>query len=262
MEPPLRPYSPEDPSDPSATSAPLRVASPSELLNQTHSPLTGDRILAAIDLGTNSVHMVVVKIDPEIPAFTIIGREKETIRLGERNAESPTQLTAAAMNRTIEALRRCQSVAQTLKAEQIVAVTTSAVREATNGHEFLERIEAELGLQVDLISGVEEARRIYLGVLSGMEFNHQPHIVIDIGGGSTELILGDGQEPRFLSSTKVGAVRLTSEFVTTDPISDLEFCELQSYIRGMLERPLDELRGSLAPEEVPRLVGTSGTIET
>lgn len=221
-----------------------------------------DYTLAAIDIGTNSIHMVVVKIYPDLPGFTIIGREKETVRLGERQAEIANQLTPAAMDRAIAALRRCQGVATTLKAKQIIAVATSAVREATNGRDFLARIETELGLQVDLISGSEEARRIYLGVLSALEFNNQSHVVIDIGGGSTELILGDGHEPRVLSSTKVGAVRLTAEMVTTDPISTREFIELQAYIRGMLERPIEELKAALHPGESVRLVGTSGTIET
>jgi exopolyphosphatase/guanosine-5'-triphosphate,3'-diphosphate pyrophosphatase len=95
-----------------------------------------------------------------------------------------------------------------------------------------------------------------------MEFNHQPHVIIDIGGGSTELILGDGHEPRTLSSTKVGAVRLTAELVQTDPISNSEFNYLQAYVRGMMERPTEELLAYIRPGETPRLVGTSGTIET
>jgi exopolyphosphatase / guanosine-5'-triphosphate,3'-diphosphate pyrophosphatase len=113
-----------------------------------------------------------------------------------------------------------------------------------------------------LISGQEEARRIYLGVLSGMEFNNQPHIIVDIGGGSTEVILGDSHEPRTLTSTKVGAVRLTSELITTDPISNVEFQYLQAYARGMLERSVDEVLANLQFGESPRLVGTAGTIET
>jgi exopolyphosphatase / guanosine-5'-triphosphate,3'-diphosphate pyrophosphatase len=140
-------------------------------------------------------------------------------------------------------------------------VATSAVREAPNGRDFLEWIEAELGLLVHLISGQEEARRIYLGVLSGMEFNNHPHIIIDIGGGSTELILGDGHDPRSLSSTKVGAVRLTSEMITTDPISTKELTDLKAYVRGMLERSVESLQSHLKPNEIPRLIGTSGTIE-
>lgn len=220
-----------------------------------------ERIIAAIDLGTNSLHMVVVRIEPKLPAFTIIAREKETVRLGDRDPETG-ELKPAVMQRACQSLRRFQEIAKSLNVETIVAVATSAVREAPNGRQFLQQLEEELGLSVSLISGQEEARRIYLGVLSGMEFNNQPHIIIDIGGGSTELILGNGQEPRFLSSTKVGAVRLTTEFITTDPISNAEFQYLQAFVRGNLERAVDELRAQLQPGEQPRLVGTSGTIET
>ena len=220
-----------------------------------------ERTLAAIDIGTNSIHMVVVRVHPAIPAFTIIAKEKDTVRLGDRDPKTG-DLTPVAMNRAIAALQRCQKLAKSLNAEQIVAVATSAVREAPNGRDFLKQVDAELGLFVNLISGQEEARRIYLGVLSGMEFNSTPHIIIDIGGGSTELILGDSHEPRSLSSTKVGAVRLTAEFITTDPISNTELQYLQAYIRGMLERPVEELLAYLKPGEQARLVGTSGTIET
>jgi exopolyphosphatase/guanosine-5'-triphosphate,3'-diphosphate pyrophosphatase len=225
-----------------------------------------DRILAAIDVGTNSIHMVIVQIQPSLPAFSIIAREKDMVRLGERCRQTG-KLAPEAMERSIAALRRCQEIAHSMEAEQIVAVATSAVREAPNGRDFLQQVKAELGLSINLISGQEEARRIYLGVLSGMEFDGQPHIVMDIGGGSTELILGDGHEPLSLSSTKVGAVRLTDEFVTTDPISSKEFQRLQAYVRGMLERPVDECirvasrRESHLQPGQPRLVGTSGTIE-
>lgn len=243
-------------------------APPSALLEpiSVGSPLSSQpiRTLAAIDVGTNSIHMVVVQIDPDLPSFTIIAREKTTVRLGDRDKETG-YLTPEAMSRAITALKRCQEIARSLKVEQTLAVATSALREAGNGKDFLQQIETQLGLHVDLISGAEEARRIYLGVLSGMEFNNQLHVVIDIGGGSTELVLGDGREPSFLSSTKVGAVRLTAEFITTDPISDAEFSSLQAFTRGMLERPIEELQTHLQQADtpiVPRLVGTSGTIET
>ncbi|WP_341525285.1 Ppx/GppA phosphatase family protein [Nostoc sp. UHCC 0302] len=219
------------------------------------------RIIAAIDLGTNSLHMVVVKIDPTLPAFSIIAREKETVRLGDRDI-AIGNLKPEIIEKAIAALGRFQEVAKTLNVETIVAVATSAVREAPNGKDFLHKVEAELGLSVDLISGQEEARRIYLGVLSGMEFNNQPHMIIDIGGGSTELILGDSHEPRTLTSTKIGAVRLTSELIHTDPISNSEFQYLQAYARGILERSVDEVLTNLQFGESPRLVGTSGTIET
>lgn len=217
--------------------------------------------LAAIDIGTNSIHMVVVRIQPSLPTFTIVAKEKDTVRLGDRDPKTK-RLTPKAMQRALAALRRCQDLAVSFHAKHIVAVATSAMREAPNGADFLQQIEAELGLAVKLISGKEEARRIYLGVLSCMDFNNQPHVIIDIGGGSTEIVLADTYQPRFLSSTKVGAVRLTQEFVTTDPISSDELRYLQAYVRGMLERAVEELQEALQPSEQPCLVGTSGTIKT
>ncbi len=232
---------------------------------ESSSTIDGDRstdpIIAAIDIGTNSVHMVVVRIVASLPAFSIIAREKETVRLGDRDPLTGN-LTPAAIDRAKGALKRCQEVAKSLNVSQILAVATSAVREAPNGHEFVREIETELGLAVNIISGQEEARRIYLGVLSGVEFNNTPHLMIDIGGGSTELILGDSHEPRTLSSTKIGAVRLTAEFIPTNPINDRSLSYLQAFVRGQLERPIDEIKANLRLGETPKMVGTAGTIET
>ncbi|CAN1212817.1 Ppx/GppA phosphatase family protein [Tumidithrix helvetica PCC 7403] len=219
-----------------------------------------DRILAAIDIGTNSIHMVVVRVKTHLPSMSIIAAEKATVRLGERCAQTG-KLLDEAMERSLEALARCQEICRAMDVEEIIIVATSATRESPNGLDFIRRIEQELGLRVEIISGQEEARRIYLGVLSAMELQNQPHVVIDIGGGSTELILGDGHDPLYLSSTKVGAVRLTDQFIKTDPISILEFERLQNYIRGMLERPIDELKQSL-DRKPAQMIGTSGTIET
>lgn len=220
-----------------------------------------DCIFGAIDIGTNSIHMVVVQINAQIPSFNIIAKEKDTVRLGDRDPDTGN-LTKEAINRSLSALKRCKNLAQTMKVDQIIAVATSATREAPNGKEFLKQIEDELGIVVDLISGQEEARRIYLGVLSGMDFGGKIHSVIDIGGGSTEIILGDKEEIRVLSSTKVGAVRLTQDFIHSDPINTKEFIALQAYIRGMLERPVEEFKNALHLGEKPILVGTSGTAET
>ncbi|WP_008312146.1 Ppx/GppA phosphatase family protein [Leptolyngbya sp. PCC 6406] len=240
-----------------AAPEPVAIAYPARF---ERDPLRHDRILAAIDVGTNSIHMVVVKIQPQFPTFTIIDREKETVRLGNFS-EGTGELSEEAIERGLRALKRCRSIAESFQAEDIIAVATSAVREADNGPAFLERVKQEVGLAVSLISGTEEARRIYLGVLSGMEFHNRPHAIIDIGGGSTEVILGTGEIHRFLSSTKVGAVRLMSQFVTTDPLSDEEFTYLRAYVRGRLEPPVEDLKRHLEPEERLRLVGTSGTIE-
>ncbi|XTZ12934.1 MAG: Ppx/GppA phosphatase family protein, partial [cyanobacterium endosymbiont of Rhopalodia inflata] len=229
--------------------------------NYTNSDNRNTCLLAAIDIGTNSIHMVVVEIDKTLLTFTIINREKDTVRLGEREVKT-RKLTEEAIKRAIASLKRCKDLAISLKVEHIVAIATSATREAPNGQDFIQRVLLEVGIQVDLISGYEEARRIYLGVLSSMDFQDRPHVIIDIGGGSTEIILADVHEPRFLSSIKVGAVRLTEELITTDPLSETEFTNLRAYARGMLEHPIDELRRKLGDNEQPQLVGTSGTIET
>ncbi|MFN5963708.1 MAG: Ppx/GppA phosphatase family protein, partial [Pseudanabaena sp.] len=133
-----------------------------------------------------------------------------------------------------------------------------------NGAEFIRRINEELGLYIEVISGQEEARRIYLGVISAMELKDEPHLLIDIGGGSTEIILGDGRDPKYLSSTKIGAVRLTDLFVSTDPISQTEYDRLLGYILGSIERPTDDLRSLLQEKNIKSLnaIGTSGTVET
>ena len=229
--------------------------------NKPSESVQENQMIAAIDIGTNSLHMVVVKIEATLPSFTIIAREKETVRLGDRNLITG-ELKPEVMMKAIACLGRFKTLADSLGTNSIVAVATSAVRESPNGQEFLQQIETEVGLSVDLISGPEEARRIYLGVLSGMEFNNKPHIIIDIGGGSTELILGDSEEPRSLTSTKIGAVRLTGELIASDPISETEFKYLQAYARGMLERSVEEVQGKLKIGDSPQLIGTSGTIET
>ena len=221
------------------------------------------KTLAAIDVGTNSIHMVIVQIQTSIPSFSLIESEKATVRLGERCAQTGN-LTEEAMKRSLEALKRCQEICRTFKVEEIVAVATSATREAPNGHDFIRRIYEELGLHVEVISGQEEARRIYLGVISAMELNDEPHLLIDIGGGSTEMILGDGRDPLYLSSTKIGAVRLTDLFIKSDPISQTDYERLLGYVLGSIERPTDDLRSLLHDNNIKSLkaIGTSGTIET
>jgi exopolyphosphatase / guanosine-5'-triphosphate,3'-diphosphate pyrophosphatase len=225
-------------------------------------------VLAAIDIGTNSIHMVIAKIDPVLPSFHIIAKEKDTVRLGDF-CEATGNLTEEAMLRGIDSIKRCLKVAERFNADDVVAVATSAVREAGNGTTFIDRVKAEVGLSINLISGTEEARRIYLGVISGMEFRGRPHALIDIGGGSTEITLGSGGTADFLSSNKVGAVRLSAKFVSSDPISEKEYDYLRAYVRGVLEPTIDKLQkkrrkntGNNASFKQPlKVIGTSGTIE-
>ena len=216
------------------------------------------RRVAAIDIGTNSTHLLVASVDTTLGTFSIEQAEKSTTRLGERDPDSG-ELTSEAMQRGYETLRRFRDLAMSHDVEQIVTAATSAVREAPNGREFLQSIQDGLGIDVDLVSGPEEARLIYLGVLSGMSFGDRPHLVLDIGGGSTELILADGRDARALTSTRVGAVRLQRDFVKDDPIPPHRRSFLQAFIQGSLEPAVDKVHRRIKPGEIPVLVATSGT---
>ncbi len=214
--------------------------------------------VATIDIGTNSTHLLIAKLEPKLNTFSIELAEKSTTRLGERDPDTG-ELTSLAMNRAFSTLKRFKDLSESYKVESLIIAATSAVREASNGRIFLSEIKKKIGLDVELISGAEEARLIYLGVLSGMQFDNKPHLVLDIGGGSTELILADSSEARALTSTKIGAVRLQREFIKKDPISSETELFLRSFIRGSMESAIDKVSKRIEAGERPVLVATSGT---
>ena len=218
----------------------------------------GRRRVAAIDIGTNSIHLLVAEVDPELRSFSVLVAEKATTRLGERDPETG-DLSSDAIERAFRTLRQDRDLALSHGVEQIVTAATSAVREAPNGGDFLVALQEQLGLEVDLVSGPEEARLIYLGVLSGMTFGDQPHLILDIGGGSTELVLADGRDARSLTSTRIGAVRLQREFCRQDPLPPDQHSFLKAYIQGALDPAVAQTRAALQPAERPLLVATSGT---
>ena len=216
------------------------------------------RDIAAIDIGTNSTHLLVASVNPLLHTFSVELAEKSTTRLGEKDPDSG-ELTKSAIERVLETLKRFKDMAESHKVEQIVIAATSAVREAPNGRSFLDQIKSSLELDVDLISGPEEARLIYLGVLSGLPFGKKPHFILDIGGGSTELILADERDARALTSTRIGAVRLQRDFVKQDPLSPSRLDFLKTFIQGSLEPAVDKVLRRLKVGEQPSMVATSGT---
>jgi exopolyphosphatase/guanosine-5'-triphosphate,3'-diphosphate pyrophosphatase len=218
----------------------------------------GRRRVAAIDIGTNSIHLLIAEVDGALSSFSVLHCEKATARLGERDPETG-DLSVVAIERAFQSLRHGRDLAISYGVEQIVTAATSAVREAPNGRDFLLALQEQLGLEVDLVSGPEEARLIYLGVLSGMGFGDQPHLILDIGGGSTELVLADGRDARALTSTRIGAVRLQREFGQPDPLPPQRCRFLQAYIQGALDPAVAEVRAALKPGDRPQLVATSGT---
>ncbi len=214
--------------------------------------------VAAIDIGTNSIHMVLAAVDQQLRSFSVLITEKASVRLGERDPETG-DLTREAMERAMVALSHHRQLADSHGAQAVVGTATSAVREAGNGREFLALVEEKLGLQVDLVDGREEARLIYLGVLSAMDFAGKPHLILDIGGGSTELILADSYDTRSLSSLRVGAVRLAQDFGFHGPSTPERVQFLKTFIQGMLEPAVVKVQQRLTVGESPVLVCTSGT---
>jgi exopolyphosphatase/guanosine-5'-triphosphate,3'-diphosphate pyrophosphatase len=210
--------------------------------------------LAAIDIGSNSIHLVIVRA-VRGQNLEIIDREKEMVRLGSVTLRSH-RLSKETIDRAVETLIRFKKMAEANRVDLIIATATSAVRESDNSDEFIEIVRKNVGLDVQLLPGVEEARLIALAVSEVTDFNGRRGLIIDIGGGSTEFIITRGGEPDLLLSLRLGAVRLTEKFITTDPISDAERDRLVATIRSDLIRAVNEIRGV----GFDFVIGTSGTI--
>lgn len=215
----------------------------------------GPDTIAAVDIGTNSFHLVVAR-SSEPGRFEVIAREKEMVRLGS-GAPDMKELDPAAIERGVAALRRMRQVAEIHDAS-LVAVATSAVREAENAREFLHRAKAEAGVSVDVITGLEEARLIYLGVLQALPVFDRRTVLVDIGGGSTEVLLGHKGDVLVAGSLKLGAIRLTRRFFRTDTLHPAALDACRRYVRAALV----PLAREVLAQGFDVAVGTSGTIES
>lgn len=211
------------------------------------------RTLAAIDVGTNSIHLLVARV-AEGGRFEVVTKEKEMVRLGSSGTDMK-RLTPKAIERGIDVLARFRKVAEAAEAP-VRAVATSAVREAENRDAFIDRARTEAGVEVEVISGFEEARLIHLGVLQAVPVIDQHALVVDIGGGSTELVIGHGGEALAATSLKLGAIRLTRRFFPRERIKGGEVDSCRAYVRSLLAPFLREVAAH--PFEVA--VGSSGTI--
>jgi exopolyphosphatase/guanosine-5'-triphosphate,3'-diphosphate pyrophosphatase len=197
--------------------------------------------LAAIDIGSNSIKLVVVDAVSS-DSFNVLASEREVVRLGQETLVKK-HVGDAAMRRAIDCLKRFRSIAETHGAEQIVAIATASVREADNSANFLRAVEQETGLRVQVLSGIEEARLIGLAASQGCTPKGSTSLNIDIGGGSTEISIFRDTEPLILRSVKLGAVGLTDHFIRSDPPEPDELNDLRNEIRISLKEVVDELQG-------------------
>ncbi len=208
--------------------------------------------LAVIDIGTNSIHTLIVEILPNF-TFEIIGREKEMTRLGDGTLSSG-KLSPEVMNRGLLTLKKFHSLAQSKGAQKIIAFATSAVREAKNGGDFLQKILEETSIKIRVITGEEEGRLIYLGVKNSLELKKENTLIIDIGGGSVELMIVDPDKILFLVSLKMGGARLKDLFLNRDPKKG--FHRIEKYT----EKLLKEITPKISETGFSNVIGTSGTL--
>lgn len=214
-----------------------------------------DRI-AAIDLGTNSFRMLVAEARPGRSAFRVLARGKEMVRLGSGDP-AMRRLAPDAMARGLASLRRFRQIAGRHGAVTR-AVATSAVREASNRGEFLRRAEAEAGMRIEVASGDEEARLIYAGVLSALPAARRRRtLLVDIGGGSTEFLLGTAGRVDYANSLRMGAARLTGRFFRGGGLRARDVAACRAHVRGMLAPVARALRG----RRFDLAVGTAGTVQ-
>ena len=210
--------------------------------------------IAALDLGSNSFHLLVADVHPD-GTFEAVAREKEMLRLGD-DVTRNDRISAPAADRAVATVRRLKQLADALGATEVLAKATSALRTAANGSELVDRIEDETGVEVEVISGLEEARLIFAAVRASVVIDPAPALGIDIGGGSVEFTIGDAAGLRWAESVPLGVGRLTAEFVRDDPPSKSERKRLEDHIRATLEPLLPDV-----VSRSPRMcVGTSGTI--
>jgi len=210
--------------------------------------------LAAVDIGTNSIRSIIIQVDPA-GKYRILDDEKVTVRLGE-GLHKAGIISPAAWERALEALSRQKKIIDGYRVRSIEAVATSAVRKAANGTEFIAAIKDQVGLEVEVISGEDEAELAALSAHHNFELEGVRHLIFDIGGGSLELITALGSHIEEILSRELGAVFLTETFLKSDPVHPDEHQKMRRHIRKTL-------KGSFATQEhlaMQCLVGSGGTI--
>lgn len=211
--------------------------------------------IAAIDLGSNSFHMLIANIAGQ--SFETLLRERMTIQMGKA-ALTLGRLDQDAFDRGMRCMEEFRRLAMTRRVERTFAVATSAIREAENGEEFIRHVGNATGIVVHAIPGREEARLIYLAVRQHLDFRGRKALLIDIGGGSVELTVADSSKIYFCTSQKLGFLRLHSRFVSSDPMTERDRRSLNDHLKSTLSSPLAAIR-KFRPELI---VATSGMATT
>ncbi|MFQ5890529.1 MAG: Ppx/GppA phosphatase family protein [Gemmatimonadota bacterium] len=208
--------------------------------------------LAALDVGTNSIRLVVAQVESGV-SYRILREEREMTRLGERLSET-ARLSDPAMERSVEAIGRMKAIADALEARELRAIATSAVREAENGRDFLRLAWERHRIRVQVITAEEEARLALRSVARHFDVEDRPVAIADIGGGSMEVVFCRGAEIERVHSLPLGAVCLTERYLRGEPMREKEWTSL----RGAIDRAIERAIGT-PPFDTPLMIGSGGT---
>ncbi len=210
---------------------------------------------AVIDMGTNTFHLLLVELNQS--GFKTIYKEKIPVKLG-KGGINQNQLAEDAQKRAFHTLKHFKNLIDGEHIDQVFAFATSAVRNAENGLAFVRKVKEDIGITIEVISGIEEAQMIYEGIRLSGSLNGQVELMMDIGGGSVEFIIGTSQEVFWKQSFEIGGQRLLELFHYHDPILPEEIFKLEAY----LEIKLAPLLAAIEEFKPTGLVGASGTFDT
>ncbi len=225
-------------------------------MNATGPTRSDGKVLAGVDIGTLTCRLLIARVS-DAGRLNELRSDRRILRLGE-GVDRTRTLRPEAITRVIQTLKEWKQVIETYPVEWTIAVATSAVRDSVNQDEFLDRVKREIGWEMELISGEEEARRTMLGIRSGLPANVSTMLALHIGGGSTEFILDRPGSAPFIRSIDLGVVRLTERVLRCDPpAAD----EVQA-VRALIRKETETVRAQLGDLEGITFVGTAGTITT
>ena len=222
--------------------------------NQTPSSASHGTV-AVMDLGTNTFHLLIARgeaSNPEELYHTTV-----PVRLGEGGINNGI-IQLAAYKRGVDTLIEFSEKIEEFKAERVSAIATSALRSASNGHDFIEEVKAKTGIEIETINGDREAKYIYEGIKVGKCLTKQNSLILDIGGGSVEFILGNEAEIIWKQSFEIGAARMLDKFHKIDPIPNTSIDEMNEY----LEQTLPSFFEAAKDVEITNIIGSSGAFET
>ncbi|MBA2406394.1 MAG: phosphatase [Chitinophagales bacterium] len=210
--------------------------------------------IAIMDLGTNTFHLLIADVKAD-HAFVILYKAEEFVKLGENGLE---QIGDNPFRRGVDQIRKYKSIIDQFHPHRIVSFGTAAIRRAANGDQFISAIKSVCPMEVNKISGDEEAEFIYLGVRQAVPLNDQPVLIMDIGGGSTEFIIANEKEISWKKSFPVGASILKQKFHYHEPINDQEIDSLQNFLKEELQSLIMEAKFFY----INHLIGASGSFDT